>query len=154
MKSREIAHSPPAGYWSVIYPNPMHLGRDYTLRVNFPPVGGDVPWMQTIRGALLGEEEVTLSIRPLVSESFKIMPDRRDIIIPLRERRLPIEFLITPSQVGTRRLRLEVHIKNEMVGWFDETIRVKVNIEKWLALTSSILGLIAIVIGILDFITI
>ncbi len=147
-KERQVVDSPPVGYWSIVFPKNMVLNQTYAVRINLPPLEGHDPWLEAVRDTIMRGKEAKLVIKPLVGESLRVEPNSREIFVPSM-RSVPTEFFVTPTNVGQHQLRFEVYNEGVQLGWIEGRIRARINMEKWISLVASMLGLVGVILGIL-----
>lgn len=146
---RNTSDHPPEGYWSVSFPNPMFLGKEYTVRLNFPPINATARAARALtEGQTEGKKDVLLTVTP-VAEAFSVHPQKRELPAT-GARRTRAEFLVTPTRIGKRRLQLEVFIGQTQIGRFQEIVKVYPSVQGLLAIAATVVGLFATLIGLLS----
>lgn len=148
-----IADAPPTGYWSIILPTSMVLGRSYSVTLNLPAVGSfsgetDIDkWLRLVGLDRTGQNAQPVTVRPW-TQSFAVEPSERRL--QLRpERRLKATFLVSPTKAGRHALRFELNIGDEMLGWSEEIIRIRRNTQVFLTAATMLLGLVGAIVAIL-----
>jgi hypothetical protein len=122
------------------------------VRVNLPPFATNSTnqdeWLESINISLKNNRETILSVVP-IAQSFDVKPNSRELVIKTINRRIAIDFFVTPTQLGKHPIRFEIYLGKTQLGWFQETIRINMNIQRVLTISGTIIGSIATLLSIL-----